>query len=809
MAEKRELKVVVVGDASSGQRALKGLGDTAARTADRAQSGAERWAAGLNRTGTAMAATGATMSKRLSVPVALFGGLALKTAGDFEAGMNRVGALSGATGAELEAMSNQAKELGSTTQFSASEAADAMGFLSQAGFDANETMEALPSTLQLAAAAGLDLGSAADITSNILSGYGLKVEELGKTNDVLTKAFTSANMDLSMLGESMKYVGPIASGAGVQFEETAAAIGLLGNAGIQGSMAGTSLRQAIGALINPTKQQAQVIEELGLKTMDSQGNMLPLVDIIKQLETSGASTADIMSLFGQRAGPAMSALVSEGSGALADLTGKLENSGGTAQRIADSQMKGLNGALKELKSAFEGAMIALAETGALETATNALRKVANVVQRFSQANPQLMRFVVILGLVVIAAGPLLFVMGKLFVAAGQVVTGFAKIIPAAVRVAAAFRTAIVAVSQFVARVVLATARFVVSMAMMAARAAVAGARIAAQFALMAARAMVAAGRHAVAAARIVAGWVLMGVQAMIHAARMAAAWFIALGPVGWVIATVIALVALIIANWSKVKKYTAAAWNWIVGKVKAAWSALKGAVSAALGWVVGKVVSGWNRVKAFTSRAWNGIKALISVAMSVLRSRISSGMSAVQGAMSRVWNSIKAKASSVWNGIKAMLSSFVGYVQGIPGRISGALSGMWSGLKSGFRGAINGVIGMWNRLSFSVPSVKIFGKTLGGGTISTPNIPYMATGGTIASGGSAVVGEAGPELISLPRGAQVTPLSGGDRSRVLGGGGVVVNVRIEGNVTAERDLARAIAGEVRTALKREDMRNGR
>jgi hypothetical protein len=174
----------------------------------------------------------------------------------------------------------------------------------------------------------------------------------------------------------MKFVGPIAASAGVQFEETAAAIGLLGNAGIQGSMAGTTLRGAIAALVNPGNKAKMAMRQLGLSATDSTGRLRPLNEIIDQLAKSGATTAQLMTIFGQRAGPGMAALVSQGGDALRELTASLEASGGTAQQIADVQMEGLAGAMLRLKSAFEGAMIALAESGLLDTATTLVEMLA-------------------------------------------------------------------------------------------------------------------------------------------------------------------------------------------------------------------------------------------------------------------------------------------------------------------------------------------------------------------------------------------------------------------------------------------------
>ncbi len=196
----------------------------------------------------------------------------------FEQAIARTGAIADATAEEMESLAMSARALGKSTQFSATEAANALTFLAQAGFDVQDATEALPGVLQLAAAANLDLATAADITTNVLTGYGFEVKDLTKVNDVLTKAFISANTDLTQLGQAMKFAGPVASAAGVRFEEAAAAISLMGNAGIQASMAGTSLRGAIVRLLNPSKEAEGILERLGITAVDAQGGLLPLVD---------------------------------------------------------------------------------------------------------------------------------------------------------------------------------------------------------------------------------------------------------------------------------------------------------------------------------------------------------------------------------------------------------------------------------------------------------------------------------------------------------------------------------------------------
>ena len=367
----------------------------------------------FRNTGRDMQRMGQQISMGLTLPIAAFGVAMVKSAGNFEQSMNKVQALTSASGDQFAKLQKQAKDLGRTTQFSASEAADAMGFLAQAGFEANEVLGAMPSTLQLAAAAGIDLARAADITSNILTGYGKQVEDLAHVNDVLVKTFTSSNVNLEMLGETMKYVAPVASSVGLSFEEMAAATGLLGNAGIQASMAGTSLKKTISAMINPTDAIAKKMKDMGLNVMTASGDMKPLVTILKQLEDSGADTADLLEIVGERAGPALAALIQQGSGALATLTRELAASGGTAEKVAEVQMAGFNGAVRRLKSAFEGLQIAMASSGLLEWFTNFTQRIAAWVQRFSEASSHTHKLTIKIAALAAAIGPAIFVTGKL------------------------------------------------------------------------------------------------------------------------------------------------------------------------------------------------------------------------------------------------------------------------------------------------------------------------------------------------------------------------------------------------------------
>jgi len=276
---------------------------------------------------------------------------------EFSSGMANVQAITGATGEDFKGLTNLAQKLGETTQFSARQASEGMSFLAMAGFKTKDIISAMPGVLNLAAVGSLSLAEASDIASNALTAYGLEAKEIGRVNDMIAKTITSANTDTRQFAEAFKYVAPVAKGAGVQMEELSAAIGILGNAGIQGSMAGTSLRQSIAQIITPAGQKK--MQKFGIDVMDATGNMLPLVDIVAQMEKQGLKTADIMGIFGMRAGPGMQVLVNQGADALRGFTKELNNAAGTADRIARVKLDNLKGDTIKLKSAFEGLQINL------------------------------------------------------------------------------------------------------------------------------------------------------------------------------------------------------------------------------------------------------------------------------------------------------------------------------------------------------------------------------------------------------------------------------------------------------------------
>jgi TP901 family phage tail tape measure protein len=270
--------------------------------------------------------------------------------------------VSNATSKQYGELESAALSMAAKTQFTAKQVADGMGFLAMAGMDATKIVKAMPQALQLASAGMIDVADASNIVTNVMAGMGLEMEDLARANDTIVSAITGSNVDVRMLGEAFKYVGPVAKSAGISFEEITAALGKLGNAGIQGSMAGTTLRAAISRLLAPSEAATKMLDQFGVQILNADGSMKSLEEIIGAIEFSGlsegaAGASRMMEIFGLRAGPGMQALVSQGSHSLGVFKARLEGAAGTAERISRMQLGTLSGRFKILQSAIAGLAI--------------------------------------------------------------------------------------------------------------------------------------------------------------------------------------------------------------------------------------------------------------------------------------------------------------------------------------------------------------------------------------------------------------------------------------------------------------------
>lgn len=306
----------------------------------------------------------------------------------FAQALSTVEAISGATATEIQQITDVARELGATTRFSATQAAEAFLFLARAGFTVVEQLESVGATLLLAQSGALDLGTAADIASNVLTAFRLEAGEAARVVDVLAVAANSSNTNVQQLGDGLKLVAPIAAGVGVSLEETTAAIGNLSDAGLQATLAGTGLRRIISELESPSTKTRKVLTQLGLTTADVRISQVGLTEAILRLKDAGIDTGIALELFGDRGGPAFEVLQNAIPGVI-ELTAKLQNSEGAARRIAEVMDDNLNGALLATKSALEAVLLSLGELGLTRALTTTLRSVATAL-RFMADNAQIL-----------------------------------------------------------------------------------------------------------------------------------------------------------------------------------------------------------------------------------------------------------------------------------------------------------------------------------------------------------------------------------------------------------------------------------
>lgn len=309
-----------------------------------------------------------------------------RVAMEFEESMAGVQAVTRATTDEMEAMESVARQLGATTRFSAAEAAEGMRFLGMAGFETNEIIAAMPGLLDLAAASGMQLGEAADITSNIMSGFALAAHESSRVADLLAGAASSANTNVQQLGEGMKFVAPIASALGIDIEETAAAMGVLSDAGLQGSMAGTGLRQVLSGLANATPKAKKALEAYGLTLEELNPATNSIVEIIDRLEDAGLNAADALTVFGDRGAPAVLALTSQAP-RLRELNEDFRDMEGRAKEMAGVMGDTLSGDLRTLKSAMEELALSINEDTGLTASFRWATQAATDFIRAITADP--------------------------------------------------------------------------------------------------------------------------------------------------------------------------------------------------------------------------------------------------------------------------------------------------------------------------------------------------------------------------------------------------------------------------------------
>lgn len=379
------------------QQSHKKVKDTAKESADGAK---KSWEESNQSTVASTESATSKMAGLMKKSAAVIGVASVATAKktidvgkSFEAGMSEVQAISGASGKDLEKLSAKAKQMGATTKFSATESATALKYMAMAGWKTNQMVSGLSGVMNLAAASGEDLGTVSDIVTDSMTAFGLKAKDSGHFADVLAKASSSSNTNVAMMGETFKYVAPLAGSMKYSIEDTATAIGLMANAGIKGSQAGTSLRSIITRLVKPPKDAATALNALGISTTKADGSMKPLRETMAELRekfsglTESQKASYASSIAGQEAMSGLLAIVNASDSDFNKLQKAIDNSSGAAKKQADVMNNNLQGALYDLGSVAESVGIGIYEdiktplTKAVGVGTAQLRVLSNKLKK--------------------------------------------------------------------------------------------------------------------------------------------------------------------------------------------------------------------------------------------------------------------------------------------------------------------------------------------------------------------------------------------------------------------------------------------
>ncbi len=659
-----------------------------------------------------MAGTGA--AAMATGGAALYAGKKFMAPGyEFEVGMSKVQALTrlDKNSEEYKALREQARQLGATTAFTANEVAQGQSFYAMAGFKPEQIQNAMKGTLSMSLAGDIDLATTADIGSNILTGFKLNSDEMNRVSDTLVATFTRSNTNLNMLGDTMKYVAPVASGLGVDLETAAVAAGKLGDAGIQGSMAGTSLRSILGRLAEPPKQAADALEELNIKTRDAKGNLRGLPEILADLDkkTKKMGTAQRAGYFkhiaGEEAFSALSVLTDQaGSGELQKMIAEVKAAKGEAQKVADTMTNNLDGDLKNLTSAWEdvGIQIFGGVDSPLRDIAKSITDIISKVGDWAKRNPELANT---LTKIALALGVILAVGGA---------------------------------------IVLMLAAMLGPVAMLKLSLSVLGIKGAGAFGLLA------KGLKAVGLALFGIGKALLTNPLFLAAAAIAAIAYAIYK--NWD-----TIVAFFKKVWTEVVRIFSSAWDSISAYFSGMWTNISNACSAAWNWITNIVTGAWAAIKNFflqyslpgiIYRNWDGIKKY----------------------MSELWETVKTTIKTKWDQIITDIQNLPATMkQAASDMIDSVINGInekWEDLKNKFaeikQMAKDALTPDWLKEAKQDPkfvaAVEATKQSTTTGGIRNANwtIPDKKFAGAYDSGGHiprgqwGIVGENGPEVVDGP-----------------------------------------------------------
>lgn len=719
-----------------------------------------------------------------SMAVAGLGAAAVKTAADFDSGMSKVAAISGATGDDLDALRDKAREMGAKTKFSASEAASAMEYMAMAGWKTEDMLGGIEGIMSLAAASGEDLATTSDIVTDALTAFGLSAQDSGHFADILAAASSNANTNVRMMGETFKYCAPIAGALGFSAEDVAEAIGLMANAGIKSTQAGTALRTIMNNLSGEVKITGAALGEVTIATTNADGSMRDLSDILadcrrafSQLsESERAQAAE--ALVGKNAMSGFLALMNAAPEDIEKLSTAIDNCDGTAAQMAETMQDNLAGQLTILKSQLEELAISFGEM--LMPAIRAIvSKIQAFVDKLNGMSESQRKAILTIGLIVAALGPLLVIIGTLISKVGVAMQGFVKLATGVKKLGVAVKAgtgvfgklgaALGGISAPVLAIVAVVAVLIAAFKHLwdtneEFRNAITGiwegivSKIQA-FCQGIVDRLNALGFDFSSIVDVLKS--LWGGLCQFLAPVFEAAFNVVSTVLGTVLDVITGLldvfIGLFTGNWSQmwegVKEIFSGIWDGITGLFDTALNLLKSLAETVFGWFGSTWESVWSGIKSFFETIWNGIVAFFSGIWNTIVSTVTAQINAVKTVVTTVFNAIKTTATTIWNGIKTAISTVV---DGIKSKVSSAFesvkstatslfngikstaTSVWNGIKTAIvtpieaardkiRSTLNAVSGFFSGLKLQLPHIKLpHFRVSGTLSISPPSVPHLS-----------------------------------------------------------------------------------
>ena len=667
------------------------------------------------------------VGQKLMPVTAAVGGLgaaAVKVASDFDSAMSQVAAVSGATGKDLEALRDKAREMGSKTKFSASEAAEAMNYMAMAGWKTGDMLSGIEGIMNLAAASGEDLATTSDIVTDALTALGLSAEDSGHFADILAVASSNANTNVAMMGETFKYCAPVAGALGFSAEDTAEAIGLMANAGIKSSQAGTAMRSMMTNLTGEVKFAGDAFGELTIQTTNTDGSMRSLGDILADCRAAfsqmseSEKAANAEALVGKNAMSGFLAVMNAAPGDIEKLNSAINNCDGTAEKMAATMQDNLAGQLTILKSQLEELAISIGEI-LMPYIRQIVGWIQGLVDWLNGLDEGTKKIIVTVALVAAALGPVLIVIGKVVGAIGTIMTVVPQIAGAISGVIGFVSgTVIPAISAVVAAigwVPLAIAAVVAILVVLYNKCEWFRDAVNAIWTQIK--------EFFVSAWEVICSFFTETIpnawNSLVSFFQGIPAWWSGLWQsVGDFFSNIwtnmmnnpvlTGIVDMIRSLWENLSTTLQGIWNGIKTAASGAWELIKNVVLGPVLLLIDLVTGNftklkedaaniWNNIKNAASTIWNGIKQVVASLAQGLANHVSILFNGLKNTVANIWTAIKNTASSAWNGLKNLVSSIasnlkqaaVNAFKSMVSGIGSALSSLGSVVQSGFQSAIS------------------------------------------------------------------------------------------------------------------------